>query len=67
MSRSHTRIRKHPDRARAHTKAVCAAESMRDKTIFSRMSTFSGKNTMSADQLDYMIQCAKEARAKKTW
>ena len=67
MSRSHTRIRKHPDRVRAHAKAVCAAESMRDKTIFSRMSTFSGKNTISSAQLEYMLQCAKETREKKTW
>ena len=67
MSSSHTRIRKNLDRARAHTKAVCAAESMRDNTIYGRMSTFSGKNVMTPDQLDYMIKCAKETRAKKTW
>ena len=67
MSASHIRIRKHPDRTRAHAKAICAAESMRDKTIFSRMSTFSGKNAMSPEQLDYMLRCAKETREKKTW
>lgn len=67
MSISHMRIRKNPDRVRAHTKAVCVAESMRDKTIYGRMSTFSGKNEMSTAQLDYMLQCAKETRGKKTW
>ena len=67
MSTFQMRIRKNPDRVRAHTKAVCATESIRDKTIYSRMSTFSGKNTMSAAQLDYMLRCAKETRKKKTW
>ena len=67
MSMSSVRIRKNPDKAKAHTKAVCASEQMRDKTIFSRMSTFSGKNEMSPAQLEYMLRCAKESREKRTW
>ncbi len=62
-----SRIRRNPDKARAHIRANCASETMKDRTIFSRMSTFSGKNAMSVAQLDYMLQCAKETRAKKTW
>lgn len=67
MSSSLRRLRKDPDKARAHVRAICTAEQMRDKTIYSRMSTFSGKNEMSPAQLDYMLQCAKETRDKKTW
>ena len=62
-----SRIRRNPDKARAHVRAIGTSEMMRDKTIYSRMSTFSGKNAMSVAQLDYMLQCAKETRAKKTW
>lgn len=53
--------------ARAHTRAICASEEMRDKTIYGRMSTFAGKNEMSYSQLDYMLKCAKETRERKTW
>lgn len=67
MIRTFSKLRKDPDRARAHVRAICAAEQLRDKTIFSRMSTFSGKNEMSPAQLEYMIQCAKETRERKTW
>lgn len=67
MLRTLSRIRKDPDRARAHTRAICISEQLKNKTIFSRMSTFSGKNEMSPAQLDYMLQCAKETRERKTW
>lgn len=67
MPISHMRIRRNPDRARAHVRAICASEEMKDKTIFSRMSTFAGKNAISSDQLDHMLQCAKETRERKTW
>ena len=67
MFLSRMRLRRHPERARAHTRAVCEAEQMRDKTIYSRMSTFAGKHSMTAEQLDYMLQCAEETRKRKTW
>lgn len=67
MFMSRMRMRRNPDRARAHVRAICASEQLRDKTIFSRMSTFSGKNEISPAQLDYMLQCAKETRERKTW
>ena len=67
MSMSQMRMRKNPDRVRAHDRAVCESECLRDKTIFSRMSTFVGKHSMTAEQLDYMLKCAKEARQRKTW
>ncbi|MBQ8625946.1 MAG: hypothetical protein IJ419_07290 [Agathobacter sp.] len=67
MFLSRMRMRRNPDRARAHTRAVCESERLRDKTIFSRMSTFAGKHSMTVEQLEYMIQCAKETHAKKTW
>lgn len=64
MFRSVSKIRKNPDRARAHVRAVCAANQILDTR---RGSSFVGKGTMTAAQLDYMLQCAKETRAKKTW
>ena len=67
MFLSRMRMKRNPDRARAHMRAICESERMRDKTIYSRMSTFAGKHSMTSEQLDYMIQCAKETRAKKTW
>lgn len=67
MFSSRMRMRRNPNRARAHMKAICESEQMRDKTIYSRMSTFVGKHSMTSEQLENMIQCAKETRAKKTW
>lgn len=32
-----------------------------------RKSTFVGKCSMTEGQLEYMLLCAKETRAKKTW
>lgn len=64
MIRSLSRIRKDPDRARAYMRAVFASEQIRDK---SKETTFVGNGTFTAAQLDYMIQCARETRAKKTW
>ena len=67
MFLSRMRMRRNPDRARTHTRAVCEAEQMRDKTIYGRMSTFAGKHSMTAEQLDYMLKCAEETRKRKTW
>ena len=67
MIRTLSKLRKDPDRALAHVRAICTAEQLKNNTIFSRMSTFSGKNEMSPAQLDYMMQCAKETRDRKTW
>lgn len=64
MLRSISRIRKNPERARAHVRAVCTANQILD---IRRGSSFVGKGTFTAAQLDYMIQCAKETQAKKTW
>ena len=67
MFLSRMRMRKNPDRARAHMRAICESERMCDKTIYSRMSTFAGKHSMTAEQLDYMLRCAEETRKRKTW
>lgn len=67
MFLSRMRMRRNPDRARAHMRVICESERMRDKTIYGRMSTFAGKHSMTSEQLENMIQCAKETRAKKTW
>lgn len=67
MFLSRMRMRRNPERARAHTRAICASEAIKDKTIYGRMSTFAGKNAMSYTQLDYMLKCAKETRERKTW
>ena len=64
MIRSLSRIRKNPDRARTHMRAICASEQIRDK---SKGTTFVGKCSMTKEQLEYMLQCAKETRDKKTW
>jgi hypothetical protein len=64
MMRSFSRIRKDPDRARTHMRAICASEQIRDK---SKGTTFVGRCLMTEAQLEYMLQCAKETRAKKTW
>ena len=64
MSRTLSRIRKDPDRVRAYVRAICTSEQIKDK---SKGTVFVGKGTFTAAQLDYMIQCAKEARERKTW
>ena len=59
-----SRIRKNPDSASAHMRAICASEQIRDK---SKGTTFVGRCSMTEEQLEHMLQCAKETRERKTW
>ena len=67
MIRTLSRIRKDPDRARAHVRNMCYTASLRKNTFLDKASTFSGKNEMSYAELEYMLKCAEETRKKKTW
>ena len=58
------RIRKHPDLARAHVKAICTSREIIDNR---KGTTFVGRGTLTERQLNYMIECAKETRKRKTW
>lgn len=64
MIRTLSRIRKDPDRALAHIRAICTSEQIKDK---SKGTTFVGRCPMTESQLEYMLQCAKETRERKTW
>ena len=64
MIRTLSRIRKDPDRALARIRAICTSEQIKDK---SKGTVFVGRGTMTEAQLEYMFQCAKEARERKTW
>lgn len=59
-----TRIRRHPDRVRTHIKTIRASREIIDNR---RGTTFVGRGTLTERQLNYMIECAKETRKRKTW
>ena len=58
------RIRKHPDLARAHARAILTSKEIVDNR---RGTTFVGRGTFTENQLRYMLECAKETRKRKTW
>lgn len=60
----------HPNRFYliAKTDAIYQQTRIRHVTFAKgRETSFMGNCTMTKEQLDYMILCAKETRARKTW
>ena len=64
MIRTLSKMRKDPARALIRAKTICTSEQIKDK---SKGTVFVGRGTMTEEQLDYMLQCAKEAKDRKTW
>lgn len=56
--------RRNEEKALAYIRAVCQGNQVRDT---SKGTVFVGKGTLTAEELDYAIQCAKETYANRTW
>lgn len=56
--------RRNEEKALAYIRAECHGRQIRDT---SKGTVFVGKGTLTAEELDYAIQCAKETQSKRTW
>ena len=56
--------RRNEEKALAYIRAQCQSKQIRDA---SKGTVFVGKGTLTAEELDYAIQCAKETQSKRTW
>lgn len=52
------------EKALAHIKAECQRKQICDTR---KGTVFVGKGTLTAEELEYAIRCAKETQSKRTW